>query len=72
MMEEGQWGRRLRLFYHLFYGEGFVVRPGKSFQRERTDRPFAGDSTLHSGASDLKYNGMGDWKYFMLRIIILL
>ena len=39
---EGDWGRQLRLFYHLFYGEGFIIHPGKSFTREPDARPYAG------------------------------
>ena len=43
MLEEGEWGRRLRLFYHVFYGEGFVVRPHQHYTREADSRPFAGE-----------------------------
>lgn len=42
VMEEGLWGRKLRLFYHIFYGEGFVVQPGEKYEREKTNRPYAG------------------------------
>lgn len=44
VIEEGEWGRRLRLFYHMFYGEGFVVKPGYSYTRQSDSRPFAGES----------------------------
>jgi len=40
--EEGEWGKRVRLFYHIFYGEGYVVQPGRQYQREADSRPFAG------------------------------
>ena len=43
MIEEGGWGRRLRLFYHIFYGEGFVVRPEQAYTRQPDSRPFAGE-----------------------------
>ena len=43
VIEEGGWGRRLRLFYHIFYGEGFVVRPGQVYTRQADSRPFAGE-----------------------------
>ena len=33
----------MRLFYHVFYGEGFVVKPGMGCTREADPRPFAGD-----------------------------
>ena len=42
VIEEGSWGRRLRLFYHEFYGEGFEVAPGQTFRREAGEQPFAG------------------------------
>lgn len=44
MIEEGEWGRRLRLFYHIFYGEGFVVKPSYIYTRQPDSRPFAGES----------------------------
>ena len=45
MLSEGEWGRTVRLFYHIFYGEGFVIRPGHTYQREKDERPFAGKSS---------------------------
>ena len=44
-LEEGRWGKRMRLFYHIFYGEGFVIHPGETYRREEDQRPFAGDYT---------------------------
>ena len=44
MLREGEWGRVVRLFYHIFYGEGFVVKPGCSYQRQSDEQPFAGKS----------------------------
>lgn len=41
-LAEGPWGRHIRLFYHLFYGEGFIVKPGATFKREGDQRPYAG------------------------------
>eukprot|EP00036_Acanthoecidae_sp_10tr_P013983 CAMPEP_0206287296 /NCGR_PEP_ID=MMETSP0106_2-20121207/1035_1 /ASSEMBLY_ACC=CAM_ASM_000206 /TAXON_ID=81532 /ORGANISM="Acanthoeca-like sp., Strain 10tr" /LENGTH=408 /DNA_ID=CAMNT_0053717829 /DNA_START=88 /DNA_END=1312 /DNA_ORIENTATION=+ len=41
-LEEGEWGRRLRLFHHHFYGEGFEVNPGQRYERPPSDQPFAG------------------------------
>ena len=46
MLREGDWGRVVRLFYHIFYGEGFVVHPGCKFQREADKRPFAGENLI--------------------------
>ncbi len=43
MLQKGDWGRVVRLFYHGFYGEGFVVHPGAKYQREGEERPFAGN-----------------------------
>lgn len=48
--EEAEWGKRVRLFYHIFYGEGYVVHPGRQYQREADSRPFAGECTTHSKA----------------------
>ena len=42
VLREGDWGRVVRLFYHIFYGEGFVVHPGCKLQREADKKPFAG------------------------------
>lgn len=44
VLSEGEWGRVVRLFYHIFYGEGFVIKPGCSYQRQPDDQPFAGKS----------------------------
>jgi len=41
-LEEGDWGRRLQIFYDLFYGEGFEIKPGKVFKRKSDKLPFAG------------------------------
>ncbi len=41
-LDEGPWGYKLRLFYHLFYGEGYVIRPGMSHTRDKDERPYAG------------------------------
>jgi len=42
VLESGAWGRRLRLFYHEFYGEGFEIFPGQTFRRESSNKPYAG------------------------------
>jgi len=39
-LEEGDWGRRLQIFYDLFYGEGFEIKPGKVFKRKSDKLPF--------------------------------
>jgi len=41
-LDEGDWGRRMRLFYHDFYGEGFEINSKKSYTRQADDRPYAG------------------------------
>ena len=43
VLAEGEWGRVMRLFYHIFYGEGFVIRPGQKYTRDADSRPFAGE-----------------------------
>ena len=41
-LSEGDWGRQIRVFYQLFYGEGFIIKPGSTFKREGDQRPYAG------------------------------
>ena len=43
VLREGEWGRVVRLFYHIFYGEGIVIKPEHTYKREKDDRPFAGE-----------------------------
>lgn len=40
-VEQGEWGRRRRIFHHEFNGEGFEVLPGKSYQRPSGEEPYA-------------------------------
>ena len=42
VLEEGLWGKRLQIFYHLFYGEGLVVSAGQSVKLEACEKPRAG------------------------------
>ena len=42
VLEEGIWGRKLQIFYHLFYGEGLVVSPRQSIMLEASEKPRAG------------------------------
>ena len=46
VLREGDWGRVVRLFYHIFYGEGFVIKPGCNYQREPDEQPFAGKAKI--------------------------
>ena len=48
VVSKGDWGRVVRLFYHIFYGEGFVIKPGNSYLREADERPFAGKHYLRN------------------------
>lgn len=41
-LSQGDWGYSKQLFYHIFYGEGYVIEPGKVFTRAPDKRPFAG------------------------------
>ena len=54
IIEQGEWGCSRQLFYHMFYGEGYAVKPGKIFKRSPDKRPFAG--IVWSGAGHL--NGL--------------
>ena len=40
--KDGAWGRRIKLFYHEFYGEGFEVKSGQCYTRMADTRPYAG------------------------------
>lgn len=42
VLSEGEWGRMVRLFYHIFYGEGLVLCPGRKHERAADARPYAG------------------------------
>ena len=54
ILMQGDWGYSKQLFYHMFYGEGYVIEPGKVFTRDPDMRPFAG--IVWSGSGLL--NGM--------------
>jgi len=54
ILQQGDWGYCKQLFYHMFYGEGYVIEPGKVFTRAPDKRPFAG--IVWSGSGLL--NGM--------------
>ena len=41
-LDQGPWGRKLRIFYYIFYGEGFIIHPGQTYTREADVHPFAG------------------------------
>ncbi len=64
VMQEGEYGRQLQIFFDGFYGEGYEVKPGHSFTRTTTtnnntntptttpvsdSRPFAGVVWAGSG-----------------------
>ena len=51
---QGDWGYCKQLFYHMFYGEGYVIEASKVFTRAPDVRPFAG--IVWSGSGLL--NGM--------------
>ena len=42
VLVQGDWGRVVRLFYHIFYGEGLVLHPGSKYERRGDSRPYAG------------------------------
>lgn len=41
-LEKGDWGQRMQLFYHDFYGEGFEINAKQSYTRVADNRPYAG------------------------------
>ena len=42
VLEEGVWGKKLQIFYHLFYGEGLIVSAKQSVTLEASEKPRAG------------------------------
>lgn len=42
VLEEGEWGKKVQLFYHKFYGEGFILNPGHQYKGIKDSRPRAG------------------------------
>ena len=56
-ISEGPWGFKLRLFYRIFYGEGFIICPGQTYTREKDERPYAGIIWSGDGqVNDLSFN----------------
>ncbi|MEM7011558.1 MAG: hypothetical protein AAF585_08760 [Verrucomicrobiota bacterium] len=51
ILEEGGWGRRYRIFYDVFYGEGWEVETGASANFAAKDKPIAG--FVWSGSGEL-------------------
>jgi len=42
LLESGPWGRRLRIFFDRFYGEGIEIEPRQRYVRTADPRPWAG------------------------------
>ena len=41
LLELGAWGKKLRIFYQLFYGEALVILPGQEVKLEASEKPRA-------------------------------
>ncbi|MEK6616868.1 MAG: ARMT1-like domain-containing protein, partial [Bacteroidota bacterium] len=41
VIEQGAWGRSLRIFFDQFYGEAFEIKSGCEFKRKEDKKPFA-------------------------------
>ena len=54
VLASGSWGRRLRIFWHQFYGEAIEVAPGATYTRPAASEPWA--AIVWSGAGSV--NGM--------------
>ena len=52
VLSEGEWGRVVRLFYHIFYGEGLVLHPGTKYQQQPNHRPYAGQFSMEPPIKD--------------------
>jgi len=53
-LEQGEWGRRIQIFFDGFYGEGFEVKAGHSFTRKADHRPYSG--VVWSGSGKINDN----------------
>lgn len=42
IIEEGDWGKRIQIFFDNFYGEAFEIQPNHIWKRAADERPFAG------------------------------
>ncbi|MBI4163089.1 MAG: hypothetical protein HY513_05380 [Candidatus Aenigmarchaeota archaeon] len=51
MLESGSWGRRYRIFFDSFYGEGWEIKSGNSLQLNKKDNPIA--AIVWSGAGEV-------------------
>lgn len=54
VLNEGDWGRRIQIFFDGFYGEGFEINQSCSWTRPADRRPFAG--VVWSGSGLLNGN----------------
>lgn len=57
VLEAGPWGRRLRIFFDRFYGEGIEIEPGRRYTRAADPRPWAG--IVWSGSGQLNGHRIG-------------
>lgn len=51
LLDKGEWGRRYRIFFHRFYGEGWEIEAGKSVTFPAKDKPVG--AIVWSGAGSL-------------------
>jgi len=54
IIDQGDWGRKLQIFFDGFYGEGFEISPHKTYKRKSDSRPFGG--IIWSGSGKLNGN----------------
>ncbi|WP_324716597.1 hypothetical protein U7230_14795 [Carboxydochorda subterranea] len=71
LLEEGRWGRRLRIFFDEFYGEALEIRPGQRYRWPATDRPragivWSGEGTLNGPAHRIAAAGDGAPAEFLI------
>lgn len=60
VLEEGVWGKKVQLFYHNFYGEGFIVNPQHKCTAVKDNHPRAGIVWSGEGqlnGHDISHNG---------------
>lgn len=61
ILEEGEWGKKVQLFYHKFYGEGFIVNSGHKYVSAEDSRPRAGVVWSGEGTINMKHISHNDW-----------
>lgn len=69
ILESGSWGRKYRIFFDRFYGEGLELEPGESHTFREKDRPVGGIVWSGSGrlnSTEISTNGSGNREFLIV------